>query len=95
MFEANANLVGELHTSDVVRIIAFYQQARSLADSLSKGGTPDNSILPVQEAASRYDAIASAIDKLCDLGVALSSELASKPVLDQLAGVALQLRPNG
>lgn len=32
VFEANADLVGDLGTEDVVRVISFYQQARSLAD---------------------------------------------------------------
>lgn len=93
VFEANANLIGELDTSEVVGIIAFYQQARSLADSLSKGGTPDNSIVPAMEAAERYDALATAIDQLCELGVKVSTDLAPQVVLDQLARVARQLRP--
>jgi hypothetical protein len=93
VFEANANLVGELETNEVVRVISFYQQARSLADSLSKAGTPDNTITPVAEAASRYEALASAVDSLCDLGVAVTNELASQVVLDQIADVARQLRP--
>ena len=93
VLEANANLVGEMTPNDVVHVISFYQRARSLADSLSKEGTPDNRITPVAEAADRYEALASAIDKLCDLGVTVSRDLASKEVLDQTAEVAVQLRP--
>lgn len=93
VFEANADLVGDLGTEDVVQVISFYQQARSLADSASKAGTPDNAITPAEDAANRYEALASAIDKLCDLGLAVSKKLTSEAVLAQVNEVAVRLRP--
>jgi hypothetical protein len=95
VFEANASLVGELDTQDVVRVVSFYQQARSLADSASKDGTPDNNITPVVEAAARYEVLASAIEKLSSFGETVANELTSKAVLTQIADVRILLRPQG
>lgn len=93
VFEGNANLIGELKTDQVVQIVSFYQQARSLTDSLSRPGTPDNTITPVAEAATRYERLAEAIDKLCSLGDRVSDSMAPRGVADQIASVAKSLRP--
>ena len=52
VYEGMAALLGELDLDSAVQVVAFYQQARGLVDSLADEAQPDPAIVPFDRAAN-------------------------------------------
>lgn len=91
VFEANAGDIGELPAILAVEVIAFYQQARSVLDSLSMTSRPDLKALEARELASHYDLIADVLDKVCTFGDNLVARLAPPDLSKHILHTARRL----
>ncbi len=85
VYEGNSGDVGELDMSQAADIIAFYQQARSLLDSVTKDGSPDPRYTSKAEAAEHYRELATRIDLFCDFGRGVVEQLSAGAIRDRIA----------
>ena len=90
VYESNAGALGGLGTGEVVSIVSFYQQARSILDSVLDQNEPGPEISNADISAF-YENVAVELENLCNFGDGLVDQLASLPVRDKIADSAAKL----
>ena len=90
IYEMNASSIGELPTSEAVEIIGFYQQARSIVDSVVNDTQPDTWISN-EDVAEYYLSLAVLIDNLCKFGHELVAMLINSSVTELINATAERL----
>jgi hypothetical protein len=93
VYEQNAVSLGELESSEVVPIVGFYQQARSILDSVLDTEDFDTEISN-SEVASYYAELANYVDNLCEFGEGLVGALTTPGVRERIASTAARLIAN-
>ena len=90
IYEMNASSIGELPTSEAVEIIGFYQQARSIVDSVTNDTQP-NPWVSNEDVASYYRSVANSVDNLCRFGRELVATLTTSSVTELINSTAERL----
>ena len=91
VFEGNSSAIGDLPSTEAVEIIAFYQQAKSILDTVRNDGSPDPTVIPNAEAAAGYRQVAILIDNLCGFADELVAKLTTGKIVDHINAAALRL----
>ena len=90
VYESNAGLLGGLAAKEIVAIVSFYQQARSILDSVLDQNEPGPEISNADISAFYAD-VAVELENLCDFGESLVDKLAPLTVRDKIAETAATL----
>lgn len=90
VYEQNAGSLGELETHEVVSIVGFYQQAKSILDSVLDTEEP-NAEITNTDVASFYSSLASYIDNLCAFGEEIVAQLTTPGIRARIAATATRL----
>ena len=90
VYETNASAIGDLPTEEAVEIIGFYQQARSIVDSVIDETQLDPRITS-EDISDYYKSIANLVENLCIFGRNLVKKLTNSKVIELIDATAERL----
>ena len=90
VYETNAASIGELISAETVEIICFYQQARSILDSVVDNDSVDPWVTN-EDLAGYYNQIAAYVDNLCGFGSELVGKLTNADMTQSINDAAQRL----